>query len=91
VAIAGPLSLFTEVVLHSLEHALSFPHEGTGLRLEVGRGRAHGKAAECLVAGFLAFVQSQTFVPRPDLDLLSVPINVRRGAVMKAWLIPSVA
>lgn len=39
--------------------------------------------------GFVAFVRSQTFNPRPGFDLLFVAIDVTRGAVMKAWLIPS--
>lgn len=39
--------------------------------------------------GFVAFVRSQTFRPRPDLDLLFVAVDVDRGAVMKAWLVPS--
>lgn len=38
---------------------------------------------------FFAFVRSQTFAPRPNLDMLFVAIDVVRGAVMKAWLIPS--
>ena len=40
--------------------------------------------------GLVAFVRSQTFVPRPDLDLLFVAVDIKRGAVMQAWLIPSV-
>ncbi|MFI6229568.1 hypothetical protein ACIBCR_19890 [Micromonospora echinospora] len=39
--------------------------------------------------GFVAFVRSQTFAPRPNLDMLFVAIDVAHGAVMKAWLIPS--
>jgi hypothetical protein len=39
--------------------------------------------------GFVAFVRSQTFVPRTNLDILFVAIDVVHGAVMKAWLIPS--
>ncbi|MEV4490174.1 hypothetical protein AB0K04_08670 [Micromonospora coxensis] len=38
---------------------------------------------------FVAFVRSQTFAPRPSLDLLFVAVDVARGAVMKAWLVPS--
>ena len=41
--------------------------------------------------GFVAFVRSQTFVPRDDLDMLFVAIDVVRGLVMKAWLVPSKA
>ncbi len=39
--------------------------------------------------GFIAFVRSQTFVPRDDLDMLFVAIDVTQGIVMKAWLVPS--
>lgn len=39
--------------------------------------------------GFVAFVRSQTFVPRDDLDMLFVAIDVVHGIVMKAWLVPS--
>jgi hypothetical protein len=39
--------------------------------------------------GFVAFVRSQTFQPRRGLDMLFVAIDVARGAVMNAWLIPS--
>jgi len=39
--------------------------------------------------GFVAFVRAQTFTPRPGLDMLFVAIDIARGAVMKAWLVPS--
>lgn len=39
--------------------------------------------------GFVAFVRSQTFRPRGDLDMLFAAVDIQRGAVMKAWLIPS--
>jgi hypothetical protein len=39
--------------------------------------------------GFVAFVRSQTFVPRENLDMLFVAIDVTHGIVMKAWLVPS--
>jgi hypothetical protein len=38
---------------------------------------------------FVAFVRLQTFTPRPDLDLLFVAVDIERGAVMQAWLVPS--
>lgn len=34
----------------------------------------------------VAFVRSQTFRKRPDLDILFVAIDIARGAVLKAWL-----
>jgi len=40
--------------------------------------------------GFVAFVRAQTFRPRPGLDMLFVAIDITRGVIMKAWLIPSV-
>lgn len=39
--------------------------------------------------GFVAFVRSQTFAPRPDLDMLFVAIDVTLGSIMRAWLVPS--
>ncbi len=36
-----------------------------------------------------AFVRSQTFQPRTDLDMLFVAVDVEQGAIMTAWLIPS--
>jgi hypothetical protein len=39
--------------------------------------------------GFVAFVRSQTFAPRENLDMLFVAIDVMHGIVMKAWLVPS--
>ncbi|MFF3426480.1 hypothetical protein [Streptomyces sp. NPDC002602] len=37
----------------------------------------------------LANVRSQTFQPRPDLDMLFMAVDVERGAIMTAWLVPS--
>jgi len=37
----------------------------------------------------IAFVRSQTFRKRPDLDILFVAVDIARGAVLKAWLVPS--
>jgi hypothetical protein len=37
----------------------------------------------------MANVRSQTFQPRPDLDILFVAVDVKRGAIMTAWLVPS--
>ena len=38
---------------------------------------------------FKAQVRSQTFQPRSDLDLLFVAVDIERGALMMAWLVPS--
>ena len=38
----------------------------------------------------VAFVRSQTFRARADLDMLFAAVDIERGAVMKAWLVPSV-
>ncbi len=40
--------------------------------------------------GLVAFVRSQTFRARADLDMLFVAVDIERGSVMKAWLVPSV-
>jgi hypothetical protein len=37
----------------------------------------------------LANVRSQTFQPRSDLDMLFIAVDVERGAIMTAWLVPS--
>ncbi|GLZ01263.1 hypothetical protein [Actinoplanes sp. NBRC 103695] len=39
--------------------------------------------------GLYAFVRSETFASRDNLDMLFVAVDVDRGAVMKAWLVPS--
>ncbi len=39
--------------------------------------------------GLVAFVRSQTFRPRRDLDMLFVAVDIARGALMQAWLVPS--
>lgn len=37
----------------------------------------------------MAFVRTQTFRPRPDLDLLIVAVDITHGRIMHAWLVPS--
>jgi hypothetical protein len=37
----------------------------------------------------MGFVRSQTFRPRPDLDLLFIAVDIAEGRIMSAWLIPS--
>ncbi len=39
--------------------------------------------------GFVAFVRTQTFIPRADLDMLFVAVDVENAAIMHAWLVPS--
>ena len=41
------------------------------------------------VGSMVAFVRSQTFRKRADLDILFAAIDIEQGAVLKAWLIPS--
>lgn len=36
-----------------------------------------------------AFVRSQTFRPRPELDVLVVAVDIAQGQIMTAWLVPS--
>lgn len=36
-----------------------------------------------------AFVRAQTFRPRHDLDMLFLAVDVERGTVLMAWLVPS--
>ena len=40
--------------------------------------------------GFVAFVRSQTLVPRRDLDMLFVAMDITSGPLMHSWLVPSV-
>lgn len=39
--------------------------------------------------GFVAFVRVATFAPRRDLAMLFVAVDVTTGALMHAWLVPS--
>jgi hypothetical protein len=39
---------------------------------------------------FEAEIRAQTFRPRADLDMLFVAVDIERGAVLQAWLVPSV-
>jgi len=41
-------------------------------------------------ARFMTFVRDATFRPRTDLDMLFVLVDIERGAIDTAWLVPSV-
>ncbi|WP_329317915.1 hypothetical protein [Streptomyces sp. NBC_01262] len=47
----------------------------TGVQIQQGR--------------LMAFVRSQTFQARADLDMLFLAVDVERGAITTAWLVPS--
>lgn len=57
------------------------------LAVQVKARMSNGKRVQS--EGFYAFVRSQTFAPRDNLDMLFVAVDVDRGAVMKAWPVPS--
>lgn len=38
---------------------------------------------------FVAFVRSQTFRPRSGLDMLFIAVDVERGVILTAWLVPN--
>jgi hypothetical protein len=37
----------------------------------------------------MAFVRAQTFRPRGDLDMLFLGVDVEKGSIVTAWLVPS--
>lgn len=52
--------------------------------------KARTSASKRVAGGsFVAFVRTQTFRPRLDLFMLFVAVDLVRGAIDQAWLIPS--
>jgi hypothetical protein len=68
---------------------LVFHRRGSTATLAVQVKARMSDSKRVLSEGFVAFVQSKTFKARPDLDMLFVAIDIKKGAVMKAWLVPS--
>jgi hypothetical protein len=60
-----------------------------GVDLVFHRRGSSATLAVQVKARLMAFVRSQTFQPRTGLDMLFVAVDVERGAIMTAWLIPS--
>ncbi|MEU9034017.1 hypothetical protein AB0D45_03780 [Streptomyces sp. NPDC048352] len=68
---------------------LVFHRRGSSATLAVQVKARMSTGTQVQQGRLMAFVRSQTFQPRTDLDMLFVAVDVERGAVMTAWLIPS--
>ncbi|MFI1950961.1 hypothetical protein ACH437_03740 [Streptomyces xinghaiensis] len=68
---------------------LVFHRRGSSATLAVQVKARMSTGVQVQQGRLMAFVRSQTFQPRDDLDMLFVAVDVERGAVMQAWLIPS--
>jgi len=68
---------------------LVFHRRGSSATLAVQVKTRMSTGAQVQQGRLMAFVRSQTFRPRTDLDMLFVAVDVERGAIMTAWLIPS--
>ncbi|GAA2776797.1 hypothetical protein [Streptomyces showdoensis] len=70
---------------------LVFHRRGSSATLAVQVKARMSTGTQVRQGRLMAFVRSQTFQPRADLDVLFVAVDVERGAIMTAWLIPSTA
>src|SRR5688500_15377779 len=87
-ATRGLLNVSTSLVDDELVHlVIQRRASTTTLAVQVKARMSESKRVRS--EGFVAFIRSQTFSPRPGLDLLFVAVDVSKGVVMKAWLIPS--
>ncbi|MDQ0580855.1 hypothetical protein [Streptomyces rishiriensis] len=68
---------------------LVFHRRGSSTTLAVQVKARMSTGTQVRQGKLMASVRSQTFQPRSDLDMLFVAVDVERGAVMTAWLIPS--
>ncbi|MGW8558031.1 hypothetical protein [Streptomyces tubercidicus] len=68
---------------------LVFHRRGSSVTLSVQVKARMSTGTQVQQGRLMAFVRSQTFQPRVDLDMLFVAVDVERGAVTTAWLIPS--
>ncbi|MER6600393.1 hypothetical protein [Streptomyces parvus] len=68
---------------------LVFHRRGSSATLAVQVKARMSTGTQVQQGRLMAFVRSQTFQPRIDLDMLFVAVNVELGAVTTAWLIPS--
>ncbi|MGV9938794.1 hypothetical protein [Streptomyces sp. NPDC003401] len=68
---------------------LVFHRRGSSVTLAVQVKARMSTGVQVRQGRLTAFVRSQTFQPRTDLDMLFVAVDVELGAVMTAWLIPS--
>ncbi|WP_410646553.1 hypothetical protein [Amycolatopsis sp. cmx-4-54] len=68
---------------------LVFNRRGSSATLAVQVKSRMSDSKRVLAGAFVAFVRSQTFRPRPDLDLLFVAVDVTEARLMTAWLVLS--
>ncbi|MFI1334792.1 hypothetical protein ACH4U7_32730 [Streptomyces sp. NPDC020845] len=68
---------------------LVFHRRGSSATLAVQVKARMSTGSQVQQGRLTAFVRSQTFQARIDLDMLFVAVDVERGAIMTAWLIPS--
>ncbi|MCZ7414114.1 hypothetical protein [Streptomyces sp. WMMC897] len=68
---------------------LVFHRRGSSATLAVQVKARMSTGVQVREGRFLANVRSQTFTARSDLDMLFVAVDVERGAIMAAWLVPS--
>ncbi|MHC0429664.1 hypothetical protein ACX6XY_05660 [Streptomyces sp. O3] len=68
---------------------LVFHRRGSSATLAVQVKARMSTGTQIQQGRLMAFVRSQTFQPRTDLDMLFVAVDVELGAIMMAWLIPS--
>ncbi|MCZ7431109.1 hypothetical protein [Streptomyces sp. WMMC1477] len=68
---------------------LVFHRRGSSATLAVQVKARMSTGVQVREGRFLANVRSQTFTARSDLDMLFVAVDVERGAIMTAWLVPS--
>ena len=69
---------------------LVFHRRGRPATLAVQVKSRMASSARVSDGGFMAFVRAATFTPRADLDMLFVAVDDSAGALMCAWLVPSV-
>ncbi|MCR6490536.1 hypothetical protein M8542_47815 [Amycolatopsis sp. OK19-0408] len=68
---------------------LVFNRRGSSATLAVQVKARMSDSKRVRAGSFVAFVRSQTFRPRADLDLLFVAVDVTEARLTTAWLVPS--
>ena len=68
---------------------LVFNRRGSSAMLAVQVKARMSDSKRVQAGSVVAFVRSQTFRPRPDLDLLFVAVDVREARIRASWLVPS--
>ncbi|MFF5703577.1 hypothetical protein ACFY7H_13875 [Streptomyces sp. NPDC012794] len=68
---------------------LVFHRRGSSATLAVQVKARMSTGTQVQKSRLMAFVRSQTFQPRTNLDMLFIVVDVERGVITMAWLIPS--